>query len=65
MVINKFGWLIKKKGKENERILPWNHQEIVDVQETAAQFIKKIDKLLYIFANRKSNASKIINMFYV
>lgn len=37
-----FGWLIKKKGKENERILPWNHQEIVDVQEIAAQFIKKL-----------------------
>lgn len=37
-----FGWLIKKKGKENERILPWHHQEIVDVQETAAQFIKKL-----------------------
>ena len=37
-----FGWLIKKKGKENERILPWNHQEIVDVQETASQFIKKL-----------------------
>lgn len=37
-----FGWLIKKKGKENERILPWNHQEIVDVQEAAAQFIKKL-----------------------
>lgn len=37
-----FGWLIKKKGKENERILPWNHQEIVDAQETAAQFIKKL-----------------------
>lgn len=37
-----FGWLIKKNGKENERILPWNHQEIVDVQETAAQFIKKL-----------------------
>lgn len=37
-----FGWLIKKKGKENERILPWNHQEIVDVQETATQFIKKL-----------------------
>ena len=37
-----FGWLIKKKGKEKERILPWNHQEIVDVQETAAQFIKKL-----------------------
>ena len=37
-----FGWLIKKKGKENERMLPWNHQEIVDVQETAAQFIKKL-----------------------
>lgn len=37
-----FGWLIKKKGRENERILPWNHQEIVDVQETAAQFIKKL-----------------------
>lgn len=37
-----FGWLIKKKGKENERILPWNYQEIVDVQETAAQFIKKL-----------------------
>lgn len=37
-----FGWLIKKKGKENERILPWNHQQFLDVQETAAQFIKKL-----------------------
>ena len=38
----KFGWLIKKKGKENERILPWNHEEVVDVQATAAQFIRKL-----------------------
>ena len=37
-----FRWLIKKKGKENERILPWNHQEIVDLQETAAQFIERL-----------------------
>lgn len=37
-----FGWLKRKKGKENERILPWNHQEIVDIQETAAQFINRL-----------------------
>lgn len=25
-----------------KRILPWNHQEIVDIQETAAQFINRL-----------------------
>ena len=39
---DQFGWLKRKKGKENERILPWNHQEIVDIQETAAQFINRL-----------------------
>ncbi len=37
-----FGWLTKQKGKENERILPWNHESVVDVEATANEFIKKL-----------------------
>lgn len=37
-----YGWLVKKEGKENERILPWNHSEVVDVEQTAARFIEKL-----------------------
>lgn len=38
----KFGWLVKREGKENERILPWNHSDVVDVEETASKFIEKL-----------------------
>ena len=37
-----FGWLVKKNGQENTRILPWNHQEVVDIDETAKQFINRL-----------------------
>ncbi len=37
-----FDWIIKKEGKENERILPWNSNEIVDVDKTADEFIKRM-----------------------
>lgn len=37
-----FGWLVKQKGKENERILPWNHAEIVDQEATAKKFIERL-----------------------
>ncbi|WP_071442416.1 type II CRISPR RNA-guided endonuclease Cas9 [Traorella massiliensis] len=40
-----FGWLKKKIGKEDERILPWNHEEIVDVDNTAALFIEKLKSM--------------------
>lgn len=39
---SKFGWLKRVEGKQNERILPWNHTEIVDVEESAAEFIKRL-----------------------
>lgn len=37
-----FGWLKKRDGKEKERILPWNHEEVVDVEKTATDFIVKL-----------------------
>lgn len=38
----KFGWIIKKPGQENTRILPWNHENVVDADKTATEFIKRL-----------------------
>lgn len=38
----KYGWLVKKEGKEKERISPWNHEEMVDVDTTAENFIQRL-----------------------
>lgn len=38
----KFGWLVKNEGKENQRILPWNHEKVVNVEQTATNFIEKL-----------------------
>lgn len=38
----KFGWLKKKEGKEDERIYPWNHEDTVDVDSTAFLFIQRM-----------------------
>lgn len=38
----KFGWLIKYQDKHEERITPWNHEQIVDTEETASSFIKRL-----------------------
>lgn len=35
-------WIVKKLGKENERITAWNHQEIVDLDKTAENFIGRM-----------------------
>lgn len=35
-------WIKRLEGKENQRILPWNYQDIVDVDATAEGFIKKM-----------------------
>lgn len=42
----KFGWIIKNN---NERILPWNHEEVVDVQATAEEFIKRLTNFCTYF----------------
>ena len=35
-------WIKRLEGKENQRILPWNYQDIVDVDATAEGFIKRM-----------------------
>lgn len=35
-------WIKRLEGKENQRILPWNYQNIVDVDATAEAFIKNM-----------------------
>lgn len=35
-------WIVKNKGMENVRILPWNHEEVVNRDETAENFITKM-----------------------
>lgn len=35
-------WIKRLEGKENQRILPWNYQDIVDVDATAEAFIKSM-----------------------
>lgn len=35
-------WIKRLEGKENQRILPWNYQNIVDVDATAEAFIKSM-----------------------
>lgn len=37
-----FHWIIKNPGKEGERILPWNYEEVVDIDQTADKFISKM-----------------------
>lgn len=39
---DKFGWLEKNEGMENQRILPWNHDQVVDVEKTATNFMEKL-----------------------
>ncbi|WP_286669517.1 type II CRISPR RNA-guided endonuclease Cas9 [Thomasclavelia cocleata] len=39
---DKYGWLIKYQDKKQERITPWNHDEVVDIEETASAFIERL-----------------------
>ncbi|SDM20938.1 CRISPR-associated endonuclease Csn1 [Kandleria vitulina] len=48
---HEFDWIKKLEGKENERILPWNVNEIVDVDKTADEFIKRMRNFCTYFPN--------------
>lgn len=42
-------WMIKKKGMENEKIYPWNFHEVVNIEESAEQFIRRMtNKCTYL-----------------
>lgn len=37
-----FSWMSRYEGKENERIYPWNFNEIVDIDKSAEDFINRM-----------------------
>jgi len=47
-----YAWLTKNDGKENEKIYPWNFHEVINVDETAKEFIKRMQrKCTYLHGN--------------
>ena len=42
LVSGPFSWMEKKVGMENEKIYPWNFEEVVDVDKSSLKFIKKM-----------------------
>lgn len=44
-------WLVKKEGMHEERIYPWNHQEVVDVGKTAERFISRMTNYCTYFTD--------------
>lgn len=46
---SKFAWVQKIKGMENEKIYPWNMDQIVDIDASAEKFIKRMtNKCTYL-----------------
>ncbi|MDE6550079.1 MAG: type II CRISPR RNA-guided endonuclease Cas9 [Clostridia bacterium] len=41
----KGGWAVRKSGKEKEKILPWNIDEIIDSAASAEQFINRMTSI--------------------
>ncbi len=41
---SKWGWLIRNKGYENEKITPWNFDTVVNIDDTAEEFIIRMTK---------------------
>ncbi|MBU3193414.1 type II CRISPR RNA-guided endonuclease Cas9 [Clostridium algidicarnis] len=39
---SEFSWIKKIKGKENEKVYPWNFEKVVDIDKSAEGFIKKM-----------------------
>lgn len=37
-----FAWISKVKGEENTRILPWNYDKVIDIDNTAKDFIERM-----------------------
>lgn len=46
-------WIKRLEGKENQRILPWNYQDIVDVDATAEGFIGRMTNYCTYFPDEK------------
>ncbi len=38
----KFGWAQRREGKEHEPAYPWNVEEVIDIDETAERFIRRM-----------------------
>ena len=49
----KFGWLIKKENELLTRIDPWNHEQVVDVDRTASNFIEKLTNYCTYLPDKK------------
>lgn len=46
---NGFAWAIRREGKENEKIFPWNINEIIDMEKSHEEFIKRMtNKCTYL-----------------
>lgn len=42
-------WMIRRKGAENQKIYPWNFEEVVDIEESAERFIRRMtNKCTYL-----------------
>lgn len=50
---SEFAWIKRREGKENQRILPWNHEEVVDVDATAEEFIKRMTNFCTYFPDEE------------
>ena len=46
-------WIKRLEGKENQRILPWNYQDVVDVDATAEGFIKEMTNYCTYFPDEE------------
>ncbi len=38
----RFAWSVRKEGKENEKIYPWNWEEVIDKNASAEAFIRRM-----------------------
>lgn len=38
----RFAWSVRREGKEDEKIYPWNWEEIIDKDESAERFIRRM-----------------------
>lgn len=48
-----FAWMTKKAGKENEKVYPWNVKDVVDIDVTAEDFIKRMTNYCTYLPNEK------------
>lgn len=47
---NRFAWAERKPGKENEKVYPWNWDEVIDKNKSAEIFIKRmVGKCTYLY----------------